>query len=177
VIPTTGEQTMYRPTIFRALVPAVLGAALASGCSSGTEAGSVEPDVAKMVLTVAGGSPYTATDPAGFAGATAQVQLGLFTVSAAFFRANGSPETIVNSSDFELRVSNNAASQSCSPGLCFERTGAMKGSISRLEPGQSATFYFSLYHVSEGHTDFGPYPLTFQYVDAGGGGGGKGGTD
>jgi hypothetical protein len=158
------------------LASALLSGALA-GCNSSTDAGGLEPDVSRMVITVGDvGSPgkdFPATDATnGFAGATADVPLGLVHVSASFFRANGTRESNVTEGDFQLRAASSASGQPLPAGISFERSGAFSGSVTGLAEGQTVTIYFSLYHVSQEHTDFGPYPLNFHRTVSGGGGGG-----
>ena len=68
---------MHRVTTRRLLGSAVLGSVLLASCSTGTESGSFEPDIASMTITVITqtgtvGTDYTATDAAnGFGAAIA----------------------------------------------------------------------------------------------------------
>lgn len=74
-------------------------------------------------------------------------------VAVTFLDAAGS--TLPNSlfSDFEIRlVSENAAR------LTFTRTGAFTGTLTGLSAG-AAVIQVSLFHLEEGHEDFGPRPL------------------
>lgn len=162
------------------LTSALLSGALA-GCTSGTDNTVFEPDVEKLVITVHGPTgtadlSYPATDATnGFAGATAQVPTGLINFEATFFRANGTREANVTSNDFEIRVASTLGGQPLSSGISFERTGPFTGIITGLEEDQTVTVYFSLYHLSQSHNDFGPYPLNLHRTVSGGGGGGGGG--
>jgi hypothetical protein len=168
-------------------MPALLGMALLASCSTSTEASTFEPDITKMTITVSttcattsAGTDYTATDAAhGFGGATANVSTGLFCVRGTFFKPSGAVEASLPAQDFELGVSTSSTSQVMSTPLAFEPNASkpLEGILSGLEDGQSVTFYFSLYHKSQGHPDFGPYALTIHYsapAPPGGGGGGGG---
>lgn len=175
---------MRRVTAPTLLGSAVLGVVLLAGCSTGTEDNGFEPDIAKMTITVitqtgTAGTDYSATkDANGFGGATATVPVGLFKVVGTFFKPNGARETSLPPQDFALRVSTNSTNQILPPGISFEQDPAtpLQGTIAGMEAGQQLSFYFSLYHTSQGHPDFGPYALKIHYVappppDDGGGGG------
>lgn len=164
------------------LFSAMLGMALLASCSTSTENSTFEPDVAKMTLTLSptcgsSGTDYSATDATnGFAGATATVTTGLFCVRSTFFKASGARESSLPTQDFVLRVSTSASTQVLSLPLAFESSAStpLQGMLSGLEPGVPVDFWFSLYHVSQGHADSGPYKLTIKYVEpppSGGGGG------
>ncbi len=167
------------------LIPALFGVALLASCSTSTEGSVFEPDVVKMTLTLSptctgAGTQYTATDAAnGFGGATATVSTGLFCVRSAFFKPSGATESSLPATDFALRVSTSGTSQVLVTPLAFEPNAAkpLQGILSGLEDGQEVTFFFSLFHTSQGHPDFGPYALKIRYVappPPGGGGGGGG---
>ncbi len=159
------------------LTSALLSGALA-GCTSGTDNTEFEPDVQKLVITIHGQTgtadvSYPATDATnGFAGATAQVPSGLVNFEATFLKANGTREANVTPSDFEIRAASSVDGQPLSGGISFERSGPFTGTITGLEENQTVTVYFSLYHLSQSHSDFGPYPLNLHRTAGGGGGGG-----
>ncbi len=74
-------------------------------------------------------------------------------------------------------MSSSAASQVLPPGISFEQDPSkpFEGTIAGLQVGQQITLYFSLFHVSQGATSFGPYALKILYMPPappGGGGGG-----
>lgn len=169
---------MRRFTAATLLLTSAIASGALAGCNTGTDNSVLEPDIHKLVITVHGESgvldqsfPATAATN-GFAGATAEVDLGLITFDATFFRTDGSREANVTSNDFEIRVSSSANGQVLPPGISFERSGAFSGRITGLQPDQTVALYFSVYHLSQGHDDFNPYPLNFHRA-AGGGGGGK----
>jgi hypothetical protein len=71
------------------------------------------------------------------------------TVTATFLKADGTPETLVNDTEFELRVE---------PAGRFTRTSAFVGTISGGAAG-TANLTFALFHKVEQHSDFGPCSL------------------
>ena len=161
----------------------MLGVILLAGCNTGTDNSTFEPDITKMTLTLSPtctspGTDYSATDTTnGFGGAKATVSTGLFCVRSTFFRANGARESNLPTQDFVLRVSTSSSTQVLSLPFAFEPDAStpLQGMLSGLEPGEPVDFWFSLYHVSQGHVDSGPYKLTITYVEPpppGGGGGG-----
>ncbi|HET7110098.1 MAG TPA: hypothetical protein VFI41_04435 [Gemmatimonadales bacterium] len=176
---------MHRVTTRSLLGSAVLVSVLLASCSTGTESGSFEPDIASMTITVITqtgtvGTDYTATDAAnGFGAAIATVPIGLFHVVGTFYRPNGSREPSLPPQDFALRVSTSSTNQVLPPGISFEQDPAtpLEGTIAGMEAGQELIFYFSLYHTSQGHPDFGPYALRIRYAAPPPPGGGGGGGD
>lgn len=168
-------------------ISALFGMALLASCSTSTENNVFEPDIAKMTITLSAtcastspGTDYTATPATnGFGGATANVSTGLFCVRGTFFKPSGAIEASLPAQDFALGVSTSATTQFLSTPLAFEPNASkpLEGIFSGLEDGQERTIYFSLYHTSQGHPDFGPYALKIHYSappPPGGGGGGGG---
>jgi hypothetical protein len=159
--------------------------ALLASCESSTGNNVFEPDVAKMTITLSttcsgSGTEYSATEATnGFGGVSASVSTGLFCVRSTFFRPNGAMESSLPAQDFELRVSTSSSGVVMTPPLAFEPDGSrpLQGILSGLEPGEERTFYFSLFHTTQGHADFGPYPLKIRYVAPPPPGGGGGGSD
>lgn len=172
---------MRATTASELLLASTLAIGAIAGCSTGTDNTTFEPDVGRMVITVitssgTAGTDYSATDAAnGFSGATASVGVGLFTVQSSFYKPDGARISGLPPADFELRVSTSAVTQTLPPGISFERTGPLSGTITGMEEGQELSFYFSLYHVTMGHNEIGPYALKIQRTVSDGGGGGGGG--
>lgn len=75
------------------------------------------------------------------------------TLTADFLRADGSVETIVNPTDFELRVI------PVTSGATFTRTGPFTGTLNASSSG-SKTVNLQLYHLGEGHEER-TFPFTF----------------
>jgi|GEM_PF-1840695 hypothetical protein len=174
---------MRRMTASALLLASALVSGTLAGCKTGTDNNSFEPDINKLVITVLGQAgtldqSYPATDATnGFAGATAEVNDGFNRFEASFFKTDGTREANVTPGDFEIRVSSSIGGQQLPPGISFERTGPFTGTITGLQEDQTVTLFFSVYHLSQSHNDFGPYPLNFhRKVSAPPGGGGGGGN-
>jgi hypothetical protein len=161
----------------------VLGGVLLASCSTGTDNNVFEPSIDKMVITLSptctgSGTDYPATaETNGFAGVTADVGSSLFCVRSTFFKPSGARESSLPSQEFALRVSTSASTQVLTLPLAFEPTPSkpLQGMLSGLDEGEEVIFYFSLYHVSQGHSEIGPYALTIHRLapePPGGGGGG-----
>ena len=75
------------------------------------------------------------------------------TITAAFLRADGSVEPLVNATGFELRVT------PITSGVTFTRTGPFAGTLNASTAG-SKTVNLELYHLGEGHEEI-TFPLTF----------------
>ena len=75
------------------------------------------------------------------------------TITAAFLRADGSVETLVNANDFELRVA------PVTSGVTFTRTGPFAGTLNASTAG-TKTVNLELFHLEEGHPEL-TFPLTF----------------
>ena len=153
---------------------AIAAVALAGlpGCATSDDPGDTEPNIGSMVVEI-DGTGYSATEATGgFGGAIAQAPNGIVPFTVSFLRPGGSRETVVTAADFEVRVAANNAGGPFADPIEFERTGAFTGTISGLEEGDDVTVYYSLYHKSELHSDFGPYFLIIRRPVPGGGGGG-----
>ncbi len=143
------------------------------GCATSEDPGDAEPNIGSMVVEI-DGVDYAATQTAGgFGGTVAAASTGIIPFTVTFFRPGGTRETAVTAADFEVRLASNNAGGGFADPIEFERTGAFTGTISGLEEGGEVTAYFSLYHNSELHTEFGPYFLIIRrsLPDDGGGGG------
>jgi len=124
-------------------------ALLALGACSDPEEEEEEPDVATMRVTIGA----TVVDFSGgctpsVAGVT--IPTTGAQVSAAFLRADQTPDPAVTAAEFELAVT---------PASRFTRTSAFAGALSGGAAGQ-AQVTFALLHVEEQHEDFGPCSLT-----------------
>ena len=151
---------------------AALSMAVLPGCNSSENSDRTEPDIGQMVVRIEG-QDYVATQAAGgFGGVVAQIATGNAPFVVSFLRPGGGNETVVTATDYEVRVAKNNAGADFDDPIEFERTGAFTGTISGLDEGDQISVYFSLYHKTELHTDFGPYFLIIRWPPAGGGGGG-----
>ena len=89
-------------------------------------------DMRTIDITESGQTPASVTLPSGTA------------ITVQFLRPDGSIETIVNPTDFELRV------VPVSGGVTFARTGPFAGVLNSATPGPK-TVTLQLYHLGEGH--------------------------
>ncbi|MGE0160321.1 MAG: hypothetical protein AB7T31_12995 [Gemmatimonadales bacterium] len=112
-----------------------------------------EPEVATMRLTI-GSQVVDVDDTGAVTGGPIALTTGVNpTVTAQWLKADGSAETLVTSGVFELRAepANTAV-------VTFTRTGAFAGTLDGLTAG-STQIEFSLFHLEEGHEDFGPFDV------------------
>lgn len=118
-----------------------------------------EPNVEIMQLTLGAQGPIgpqvvTVRLGGVVTGGPIRLGLGPRTVTATFFRADGSADPNVNSTSYELSVAGlntNVAT--------FSRTGAFTGTLIGVSNGTTAG-RFGLYHRAEMHDDFGPFPVS-----------------
>lgn len=137
----------------------------ASGCNTGTEGGGFEPDLGSMVIKVDNTDYTIVKGPLGSGGQHAESQNASISISATFIRATGGQELNITSSDFELRAAASVTGAPFPSSIHFNRTSAFAGTLDGLVTGQEIQVYFSLYHKSQAHTDFGPYFLFIKRAD------------
>lgn len=161
----------------RGSVGAILGAITLLGlaaCNDSNGPDDAEPNIGSMVVEFEG-TEYSATKAlGGFGGTIAQVTSGNAPFTVDFRRPGGGKETVVTATEFEVRLASDNSGSGFPDPIEFERTGAFTGVISGLEEGGEVIIYFSLYHKTELHTEFGPYFLIVRRPVPGGGGGGGG---
>ena len=145
----------------RSVVPMLLAGLLAviAGCNTGTEGGTFEPDLGSMVIKVDSTDYTIVKGPLGSGGQHAESKNASISISATFIRAAGGQELNITSSDFELRAAASVSGDPFPSSIHFNRTSAFAGTLDGLATGQEIQVYFSLYHKSQVHTDFGPYFL------------------
>jgi hypothetical protein len=141
--------------LLRLIAPtlALFPVALAFGaCSNATDEGA-EPEVVMMRLTI-GAQTITVSDNGTVTGGPIAITAtGTVTVSAQFLRDDGTPDPLVTDALFQLNADPANAGI-----VTFSRTGAFTGTLTGVSAG-STTIEFSLFHISEGHEDFGPFPV------------------
>lgn len=137
---------------------AVLVAGLALGaCGDDPAAPDDEPKVATMRLVV-GAQTVNVSEGGVVTGGPIVLATGVdVPVVATFLRANGSPDPLVTSATFRLDV------QPGTSAVTFTRTGPFAGTLRGAQSG-TTQLSFSLFHLEEGHPDFGPFtvPATVQ---------------
>lgn len=141
-----------------------------TGCNTSENNQRTEPDIGQMVVQIEG-QDYVATQGAGgFGGVVAEIETGNAPFVVRFLRPGGGNETVITAADFEIRVAKNNSGAPLDDPIEFERTGAFTGTISGLNEGDEISVFFSLFHKTELHTDFGPYFLIIRWPESGGGG-------
>jgi hypothetical protein len=149
--------------------PLLLLSALALGaCAGQTDPVEQEPEVASMVLDIAGSSEYTATLN-GFTPQSLTLDEESFTVTSVEFRRVGGGIEEIDPNDFRLSAYADVNGTALPGDLSFIRSGPFGGTLTGLDPGQTIDIFFALQHVTESHLDFGPIPLTVSRTGGGGG--------
>ena len=144
-----------RPRRAAATLATLAALALAAGCGEEDITGEDEPDVDRMELSV-GTSVVTVSASGQVTGGPLVVPRGTSTVTARFLRQDGTPDPQVTTSEFRLSAS------TLPSGATFTATpGTFAGTLSMptILGGQTVSVGFALFHVGEGHEDFGPFPV------------------
>ncbi len=145
---------MQVQTFSRRLVAATLLLFVATACKDSTSSEDDEPEIASMRLTV-GGASVTVAENGAVTGGPLRITTANQTLTAAFLKADGTPEDKVTSDpSFRLEVTGGT-------GVTFTRSAPFTGTIRGAAAG-STTVTFSLFHTTENHNDFGPFPVTVQ---------------
>lgn len=144
---------MHMQHFSRRFIAATLVLFAATACKESTSTEEDEPEVATMRLTV-GSQTVTVAENGAVTGGPLRITTAAQTLTAAFLKADGSPETLVNSDVFRLEVTGGT-------GVTFTRASQFAGSIRGTAAGNT-TVSFSLFHTEENHNDFGPFPVAVQ---------------
>lgn len=104
------------------------------------------------------GRDYIASDSIGFAGQAVDINKEGILLSAVF--RNSHAESSVNGDDYRLAATGPDSAAPVAPHVEYTALDPFGGSLYWIAPGQSITVWLGLYHISAGHYDFGPYPLT-----------------
>ncbi len=118
----------------------------ASACNDSTTP-EPEPDVASVRVTV--GAQVVTISETGQQTGTLTIGQGTTPVAVAWLRADGSPDPVVNSEDFEVRL----VAQG-STGISFTPGGPFAGTLNATSAGQKVV-QVQLYHLEEAHDEFG----------------------
>jgi hypothetical protein len=139
--------------IMRRTALAAAAVALVAACNNSSEP-EPEPEVATMRLTI-GAQTVDVSDLGVVTGGPIVIAANT-AISAAWLRADGTADPLVTAADFQLTVvpANTGV-------VTFTRSSAFAGTLNRVAAG-ATTIEFSLFHVIEGHEDFGPFdvPIT-----------------
>jgi hypothetical protein len=110
-----------------------------------------EPEIATMQLII-GADTVNVADNGAVTGGPLVVALGANTLTARFLRANGQPDPLVDGATFRLDGATDDAS------IVTFTGNQLGGTITGVASG-NASVAFSLFHLAEGHDDFGPFPV------------------
>lgn len=138
-----------------------------SGCSepadpgAGGPSGSQVPSM-RMEATI-DGRLLEATAAGGFASSGIEVNKGGIQLSAEFSGSSGDAHApVTGSPKFRLDVMGSPAGGALPARVEFTRYDAFSGALYWIAPGQSVELWLGLYHVTEDHYDFGPFPVTVE---------------
>lgn len=126
--------------------------ALGLACDDSTEP-EPEPEVATLRLIVGGSDTIEVATGGAVTGGPITIA-GNTTVVAEWLRGDGTEDPVVDATTFELAVEVDDESI-----VTFTRTGAFAGTLNKVAAG-STSATFALFHVEEGHEDFGPFPVS-----------------
>ncbi|MBM4187960.1 MAG: hypothetical protein FJ206_11700 [Gemmatimonadetes bacterium] len=126
---------------------AMAAVAFVAGCGSDEEEG--EPEVETMRLVI-GATTVNINAACVAVPASVTIPAAGAQMTASFLKADGTPETLVTDTEFEIRIE---------PAGRFTRASAFAGTITGGAAG-SAQLSFELFHKVEQHEDFGPCSLT-----------------
>ena len=127
-----------------AAVMALIG--FASACNGSTDA-DPEPEIASVRITV--GAQVVNISETGQQTGALTVAQGNTPVTVAWLRADGTPDPVVNSEDFEVRL----VAQG-STGISFTPSSPFAGTLSATSAGQKVV-QVQLFHLDEQHDEFG----------------------
>jgi hypothetical protein len=138
-----------------------------SGCSDPAAPGMGGPSGAqgppmRMEATI-DGRVLEATVEGGFASSGLEVNKGGIQLSAEFTGSSGDAHApVTGSPKFRLDVMGSPAGGPLPARVEFTRYNAFSGALYWIAPGQSVELWLGLYHVTEDHYDFGPFPVTVE---------------
>jgi hypothetical protein len=124
---------------------------VAASCKKdSTEPAVEEPSTTAIRLTFGTASPVTYTGASGEV-RSVHVPVGATTVTAQWLRADGTVDPVATTQNFTLRVIPSSSAITYAPAGANSFTGTLNASaVTNLG------VTFALFHVAEGHEDFGP---------------------
>jgi hypothetical protein len=139
--------------VLRGLQLAAFASLLAApACGKSTEAED-EPSTVSIRLTFGNATPVTF----GPSGGSVHIPVGTTSVKAEWLTAAGTIDPVATTANFTLRVTPSATSITYAPsgsGNTFQGTLSVPAAVSNVKVD------FALFHVAEGHEDFGPATIT-----------------
>ena len=130
---------------------ALVGALLTACGDDPVEPGDPADAVVAMRITV-GGTVVTVNEGGTVTGGPVNIGAGATSVSVAFLDSDG--DTVTGLGDFVVR-----ATPANTGIMTFQSTGDFTGTLTRVSAGTTQVA-FELFHVEEGHADFGPYNVS-----------------
>jgi hypothetical protein len=136
------------------LAPLFMGLVLAVACDD-----EDDPDPSDSIVAmnlIIGNSAITVSESGAITGGPAIIQTSGVPISATFVNSSGN--VVAGLNDFELRVTSENTGR-----VTFTRVSAFAGTLNRIAAG-TTNLKIGLYHVLEGHFDFGEFtiPLNVQ---------------
>jgi hypothetical protein len=136
-----------------AMLVAVLGTL--NACKDSTEPEEEEPEVATMRLTFSNGTVLNVTGAASESRAV-RLPLGATTVTATFLKADGTVDQVATAGTFRLAVVSSAGSVT----FVQNSSNLFAGTLTIPAAVTNVGVSFALFHIAEGHEDFGPFTVT-----------------
>ncbi len=133
------------------LFAVIILAAAFAGCKK--DEAEAEPDVNSLTLMVGSQSVTVSNNGTVTGGPILITRPATPTITATFKNSAGVMDPIAHGGNFQMNVT------SANTGLLtFTRTSAFVGTLSTTATG-STQITISLFHIAEGHDDFGPFPV------------------
>lgn len=130
-----------------ALCAALVLTAATAACDDDPIGSDDEPEIANVRVSV--GTQSVTISEFGQQTGTLTVPTGNSVVAAAWLRADGQPEPLITSEEFELRLVPSAGTT----GVTFTPAGAFGGTLNATTSGEK-TVQLQLFHLEEQHADF-----------------------
>ena len=144
-------------TYARLILPALLLSACADRPPTGpTPSPGVQ--IPMSMIAHVDGRDYIAADSIGFGAQVVDINKEGILLSALFEHSHA--EMPVNSGDFRLTATGPGGVAPVAAHVEYTALDPFGGSLYWIAPAQSVSVWLGLYHISAGHYDFGPYPLT-----------------
>jgi hypothetical protein len=134
----------------------VFAAAFTTACDDDPAApAEEEPEVETMRIVV--GNQTINVTTAGVTGGPLVLQVGANNVSVQFLKANGQQDEIAHGGGFRLEVEPQGGAPVT---FTLSATNSFAGTLNATATATGAVLRFSLFHIEEGHEDFGPFSVT-----------------
>ena len=157
------EVPMPHRNSFRALLLSPIVAACTEAVVPGGDVPPESESPAMRMEATIDGRRVDASADAGFELGRVEVNKGGIQLSATFLGSSGDAHApVANSSKFRLDVLGSPAGAPLPQRVEFTRYDQFSGALYWIAPGQTVELWLGLYHVSEDHYDFGPFPINVE---------------